>query len=46
MFLDVWDVRLEISVISTDVNLNGECAREKKENGKSVSALVLIDWPQ
>ena len=22
MFLDVWDVRLEISVVSTDVNLN------------------------
>ena len=23
MFLDVWDVRLEISAVSTDVNLNG-----------------------
>ena len=23
MFLDVWDVRLEISVVSTHVNLNG-----------------------
>ena len=23
MFLDVWDVRLEVSVVSTDVNLNG-----------------------
>ena len=23
MFLNVWDVRLEISVVSTQVNLNG-----------------------
>ena len=47
MLLDVWDVRLEISVVSTLVNLNGpEFAPEKQENGKSGSTLVLIDSPQ
>ena len=42
MFLDVWDVRLDISVVITHVNL----ASEKQENGKSVKTLVLIDAPQ
>ena len=47
MFLDVWDVRLEISVVSTHVNLNGLSVHvKKKENEKSVSTLVLIDSPQ
>ena len=30
MFLDIWDVRLEISVVSTHVNLNGLIVRVKK----------------
>ena len=47
MFLDIWNVRLEISVVSTHVNLNGLIVHVKKtENGKSVSTLVLIDSPQ
>ena len=47
MFLDIWDVRLEISVVSTHVNLNGLIVDVKKTgNGKSVSTLVLIDSPQ
>ena len=42
--LNVWGVRLEISVGSTHLNLNGrERAREKQKNGKSVNILVLID---
>ena len=42
MFLNVWDVQKEISVVSAHVNLNGLMygAREKQENGKSVSTLV------
>ena len=35
MFLDIWDVRLEISVVSTHVNLNGlivHVKKRKKEN--------------
>ena len=34
MFLDVWDVRLEISVVSTDVNLNGLSVHVKKGKWK------------
>ena len=30
MFLDVWDDRLEISVVSTHVNLNGLSVHVKK----------------
>ena len=30
MFLDIWDVRLEISVVSTHVNLNGLIVHVKK----------------
>ena len=29
MFLKVWDVRLEISVVSTHVNLNGQSVQVK-----------------
>ena len=47
MFLDDWDVGLEISVVSTHVNLNGLSVHViKQENGKSVSTLVLFDSPQ
>ena len=41
VFLNVWDVRLEISVVSTDVNLNGLSVHVK--NRKSVNSLVWID---
>ena len=43
--LNAWDVRLEISVVSAHENLNGlaDGAREKQENGKSVSTLLWID---
>ena len=44
MFLDFLDVRLKISVVSTHVK--SECAREKQENGKSISTLVLINSTQ
>ena len=44
MFFDFLDVPLEISVVNSHVNLNGlSVSREKQENGKSVSTLVLID---
>ena len=47
MFSDNWDVQLEISVVSTHVNLNAlSVYAKKKENGKSVSTLVFIDSPQ
>ena len=47
MILDVWDIRLEISVVCTHINLNGLSVHEKKqENGKSVSTLLLTDSPQ
>ena len=36
MFLDVWDVRLEISVVSTDVNLNELSVHVKKQENRSV----------
>ena len=47
MFLDVLNVRLEISVVSTHVNLNGRSVYVKNRKiGKVVSTLVLIDSPQ
>ena len=38
MFLDIWDVRLEISVVSTHVNLNGLIVhvKEPKMENRSV----------
>ena len=37
MFLDFWDVRLEISVVSTHVNLNGLSVRVKNRKIKNRS---------
>ena len=43
MFFDIWDVRLEISVVSTHLNLNGLSVHMKnRKMEKSVSTLVLI----
>ena len=43
MFLEVWDVRLEISVVSTDVNLNGLSVhvKDRKMENRSVHWFLL-----
>ena len=47
MFLNIWDVRLEISVVSAHVILNGISVNMKnRKNGKSFSTLVWLDGPQ
>ena len=42
MFLDVWDVRLEISVVSTHVNLNGLSVHVKNRKMENLS----VHWFQ
>ena len=45
MFLNVWDVRLEISVVSTHVNLNGMIVhvKNRKMENRSVHWFGLTD---
>ena len=45
MFLYVWGVRLEISVVSTDVNLNGLSVhvKNRKMENRSVHKFRLTD---
>ena len=46
MFLDVWDVRLEISVVSAHVNLNGLSVhvKNRKMENRSVHRFLLTHF--
>ena len=43
MFLDNWDVRLEISVVSAHVNLNGLSVHVKNRKMENRSVYIGLD---